>query len=217
MVCTDEVHQHDYCLDKHDLLKVDKRNIEIHEQAMQIVTSDAAQEAGLIYLQDSFTEVQTHPQGRIWKIWGSPWSAAFCSMAFNVARGESSKGERFGIPSLFVLTSCTDLYARIPDDVSILMSHGPPYQIYDKVLRGGKHVGCTALAARTKEIRPRLHCWGHIHEDRGAKYDAKTGTVYVNAANAGNFMKPRVWGTKSHQPIVVDLRDDVQRQETPSL
>ncbi|KAH9919680.1 uncharacterized protein B0H18DRAFT_1026663, partial [Fomitopsis serialis] len=33
---------------------------------------------------------------------------------------------------------------------------------------GDEHVGCEALAARLPAIRPRLHVFGHIHEDHGA-------------------------------------------------
>ena len=148
-----------------------------------------------------------------WRIWGSPWSAAFCSMAFNVPRGPAS----------------TQLYAGIPDDTDVLVSHGPPYGILDRIARDSRHVGCDRLRARTAQIRPRLHVWGHIHEDRGVVVDdgseeskmeimpmltegeegdgVPTGTVYVNAANAGTFARPRLWGIKEYQPIVVDLWD----------
>lgn len=69
---------------------------------------------------------------------------------------------------------------------------------------------------------------GHIHEDRGvvigtttsgAAASAATGgtgkeggkppTVFVNAANAGTFVRPRVWGKGEYQPIVIDLKDDM--------
>lgn len=87
--------QHDYCLDKVDLLECDPRNITIYDEAMRIVTSRKAQEAGLQYLEDSTSEVQCYANGRKWRIFGSPWSAAFCSMAFNIARGEPSAGEPY--------------------------------------------------------------------------------------------------------------------------
>lgn len=100
------------------------------------------------------------------------------------------------------------------------MSHGPPYGILDRIKRDKSHVGCDKLLTRTKQIKPRLHAWGHIHEDRGVLIDdgttklsggggTGTGTVYVNAANAGTFARPRLWGTGEYQPIVIDLKDDV--------
>ena len=73
---------------------------------------------------------------------------------------------------------------------------------------GNERVGCEALAARLPALRPRLHVFGHIHEDHGALIrtwppaaaagggaapdpDAAGGggeggdeqTVFVNAAN----------------------------------
>jgi len=78
-----------------------------------------------------------------WKIWGSPWSAAFCSMAFNVPRGDAS----------------VELYSKVPDDIDILISHGPPFGLLDKTRNGNKHVGCDKLLLRTQEIQPRMHVW----------------------------------------------------------
>lgn len=64
-----------------------------------------------------------------------------------------------------------------------------------------------------------MHIWGHIHEDRGVLVDenpevlgdggTERQTVFVNAANAGTFERPRKWGTDGYQPIVVDLANDV--------
>ena len=90
------------------------------------------------------------------------------------------------------------------------MSHGPPFGILDRIARNRQSVGCEMLLQRTKAIKPRMHVWGHIHEDRGVQVDEQdTGTVYVNAANAGTFARPRRWGTHEYQPIVVDLKNDV--------
>lgn len=108
------------------------------------------------------------------------------------------------------------------------LTHGPPARILDRT-RGGEAVGCESLSARAAILRPRLHVFGHIHEDRGGvmhHWPSTTGsstgdsrspetTVYVNAANwpAGpKAHKPgqgRVaFGTGSFQPIIVDLLDD---------
>ena len=106
-----------------------------------------------------------------------------------------------------------EIYACIPDDTDILISHGPPYGILDKIVRG-RHVGCDKLLVRSKEIQPRMHVWGHIHEDRGVKIEDASperpvGTVFVNAANAGTFHRPRLWGIDVYQPIVIDMKDQV--------
>ena len=211
---------HDYCLDADTLSKMRKHE-QMYEQSMRIVKSSKAHAAGLIYLNDQACEVQIHRDGRKWKIWGSPWSAAFCSMAFNIPRGMDSAGTFRQIvfryhSSEIDLGRFADLYARIPEDTDILISHGPPYGILDKIM-SGRHVGCDRLLLRTRQIQPRLHVWGHIHEDRGAVASEsleapnnQKDTLYVNAANAGTFHRPRLWGTDVYQPIVVDLKDKLQ-------
>lgn len=104
----------------------------------------------------------------------------------------------------------------------------------DKIKHGNRHVGCDKLQHRLKTGLPnlRLHVWGHIHEDRGViideeglygnsqlneetdsssqKTEAKRkGTMFVNAANAGTFERPkRLWGEGKYQPMVVDLKND---------
>lgn len=67
---------------------------------MEMIHSAKAKDAGLIYLKDEMVEIpilsnsgdSVSPPSRrsCWKIFGSPWSAAFCSMAFNVPRGDAS-------------------------------------------------------------------------------------------------------------------------------
>lgn len=181
--------------------------------AKEVVNSAAAQAAGLIYLEDELVEVEIRPDGRRWRIFGSPWSAAFCKMAFNVERGAKSEGECYrhwpsirNRPYANVKRVTSEIYAKIPVDIDILVTHGPPYDIFDRTSRNMK-VGCDKLLQRSKAIKPKLHVWGHIHEARNARQDWRTGTVYVNAANAGDHEKPRVWGVLSHQPIVIDMPD----------
>jgi len=61
--------------------------------------------------------------------------------------------------------------------VDILLTHGPPLGNLDTVRPPfnlsntgplGDHKGCPHLAAAVKRAKPRLHCFGHIHEARGA-------------------------------------------------
>lgn len=48
------------------------------------------------------------------------------------------------------------------------MTHGPPMGILDAV-RGGEHVGCEHLLRAARRCKPRMHCFGHIHEGWGAQ------------------------------------------------
>ena len=62
----------------------------------------------------------------------------------------------------------------------MLITHGPPQGVLDKIYDGSA-VGCEALAERLEQVQPRLHVFGHIHEDYGSR---KVGnTTYVNACS----------------------------------
>ena len=85
------------------------------------------------------------------RFWGSPWQPEFCAWAFNLPRG----------PTL------ADKWARMPDDVDVLVTHGPPKGIGDRT-GTDRREGCADLLARIEVVGPRLHLFGHIHEDGGA-------------------------------------------------
>ncbi len=67
----------------------------------------------------------------------------------------------------------------IPEDTDILISNGPPFGILDETLRG-ERVGCVNLLNKVNLVKPKLHVFGHIHEDYGV--EEKDGTTYVNAS-----------------------------------
>jgi methionine--tRNA ligase beta chain len=98
------------------------------------------------------------------KIYGEPRQPWFHSWAFNVERGEAIK--RY--------------WDAIPDDVDILVTHGPPYDILDMTARGAS-VGCVDLRNRIKELKNLKLCiFGHIHEHAG--YEFIDGVHFVNAS-----------------------------------
>lgn len=98
--------------------------------------------------------------------WGSPWQPWFGGWAFNLPRGEE----------------LARVWAKIPDRVDVLVTHGPPEGILDTTSRGDS-AGCRDLFWRVLEVRPRLHVFGHIHEAAG-RLDAD-GIVFVNASTPG--------------------------------
>lgn len=49
-----------------------------------------------------------------------------------------------------------------------MMTHGPPAGILDAT-RTGENVGCAHLLRAARRCKPRLHCFGHIHEGWGAQ------------------------------------------------
>ncbi|MEJ7728952.1 MAG: metallophosphatase domain-containing protein [Polyangiaceae bacterium] len=125
--------------------------------ARQPEAARAALGEGIVFLEDSGTEV-----GGV-HIWGSPWQPAFGDWAFNLPRGPEIAAR----------------WAAIPDGTEVLVTHGPPAGFGDRV--HGRHEGCADLLARVCALRPRLHLYGHIHEDGGV-WDAH-GTCFANVTS----------------------------------
>ena len=85
------------------------------------------------------------------RFWGSPWQPAFHDWAFNLPRG----------------AALAEKWALIPPGTDVLVTHGPPAGLGDRSGYEGRR-GCDALRARVEAIAPRLHLFGHIHQDGGA-------------------------------------------------
>jgi len=111
--------------------------------------------AGMIYLEDSEVTIDGL------RFWGSPWQPAFHDWAFNLPRG----------PALAAA------WAKIPPGIDVLVTHGPPDGIGDRSPVGGR-AGCADLRARVAVVRPRLHLFGHIHQDGGVW--RADGTTFAN-------------------------------------
>ena len=139
---------------------------------------------GLIYLCNSGVEIED------FKIWGSPVTPFFCNWAWNRYKGDDIK----------------KYWTAVPDDTSVLITHGPPMGILDPVQRFNKktgeieieHVGCQDLYNRIQQLKElRLHVSGHIHEGYGIH---KVGDLtYVNASICTEEYKP------INLPIIVEL------------
>ena len=117
------------------------------------------------YLEDEYLGIIEGGEPEI-KIWGSPWQPEFYNWAFNLPRnGEELKAK----------------WDMIPEDIDILITHGPAWGFLDDVEgRRGQHLGCELLAERIKQIKPKIHICGHIHTGYGHYYDGHTH--YFNAA-----------------------------------
>ena len=126
------------------------------------------------YLQDSSVEIDGL------KFWGSPWQPEFCNWAFNIKRGHRLEAK----------------WSLIPDDTDVLITHGPPLGIGDGTFYG-EVAGCVDLAKRVKEVQPRLHAFGHIHE--GYSIEEKGGTTYVNGSSCDFNYRP------VNKPLVFEI------------
>lgn len=113
------------------------------------------------------------------KIWGSPVTPWFGDWAWNRARNGTEAA----------LYNCDFIFPhwdKIPWDTDILVTHGPPYGILDELhtiygMPKGQFVGCEDLLKKVKEVKPKIHSFGHIHCAHGTL--EQDGTLFINAAN----------------------------------
>lgn len=124
--------------------------------------------AGLTYLED-----EGHVTAQGLRIWGSPWQPEFFDWAYNLPRGAALDAR----------------WQLIPRGLDVLVTHGPPYGFGDRV-HSGDRVGCHDLLRRCLERKPRLHLYGHIHEDRGEWTEG--GVRFCNVTTAEADLPPTV-------------------------
>jgi Icc-related predicted phosphoesterase len=67
------------------------------------------------------------------------------------------------------------------DEFSILLSHPPPYGVFDEVA-GGMHAGSKAVRRAVEEKRPIMVVCGHIHEHEGREILGETLVVKLAPA-----------------------------------
>lgn len=134
------------------------------------------------YLEDEMVEVEGL------KIWGSPWSNPFgYGWAFNMEEEDQ-----------------VELFKQIPDDVDIIISHGPPKGLrdtvsyFDGLAWVNKGVGSDALRKRMEQLENlKLVACGHIHPQYGLQ--KKWGHTVINGSLCNNQYKP------VNKPIVIEL------------
>lgn len=91
------------------------------------------------------------------RFWGSPWQPAFNDWAFNLPRGQA----------------LAEKWALIPEGIDVLVTHGPPAGFGDSSGMVGRQ-GCEDLIREVRRAAPKLHMFGHIHQDGGVWKDGDT-------------------------------------------
>lgn len=127
-----------------------------------------------VYLQDESAKVAGI------RFYGSPWQPWFCDWAFNLERGPELRAK----------------WRLIPPATEILITHGPPMGHGDLTARGDR-AGCADLLERVREVRPRFHLFGHIHEGFGVTSDGTT--TFVNASCCDFAYRP------VNPPVVLEV------------
>jgi len=72
-------------------------------------------------------------------------------------------------------------WKNAPSNVDVLVTHSPPSGILSNNIEG-EDCGCPYLKDYVLRHRPRVHCFGHIHEAAGVQVDEDLGVTYVNAS-----------------------------------
>jgi Icc-related predicted phosphoesterase len=141
----------------------------------------------ITYLQDQIDMIGENTEDMI-KVWGSPWQPEFYNWAFNLPRnGEELKGK----------------WDLIPNDIDILITHGPAWGYVDKIFGQTIPLGCELLTTKIKEIKPKIHVCGHIHSARNVVFDGNTHFINASVLNESYFYdyKPFTveWNPKTNE------------------
>lgn len=128
------------------------------------------------------------------KIWGSPWTLKF--------KRQNPKAMAFTVDTEEELA---EKWALIPDDIDILVTHGPPKFGLDKTAYR-EFVGSESLRNWVFIHQPQIHVFGHIHESygiitkqeiqdldyqiTGKKNDNLCLTTIINASHVNEYYEP---------------------------
>lgn len=126
------------------------------------------------------------------KIWGSPYTPTFGNWAFMKSRQKIRK-----------------VWEIIPNDTDIIITHGPPKGILDLTWRTNNQAemcGDISLLKRIREIKPKLVCFGHIHN---AKDIYNSGTKQINGLDTifsnGTCSTDNMWGKATSNGNIIEL------------
>ncbi|KAH7406069.1 Metallo-dependent phosphatase-like protein [Phaeosphaeria sp. MPI-PUGE-AT-0046c] len=158
---------HDIALDKQYYLAEDSLETDVGT-AHALISPEAksmASKSGVIFLSEG-TYRFTLSSGATFRIYASPQTLTHGASAFQYQTNE----DRFNC------TASTPVWAKnvgtessiIPSDVDIVMTHGPMKYILDTTA-DGQSAGCEHLRRAIERVKPKLHCFGHIHTGYGAQ------------------------------------------------
>ena len=119
-----------------------------------------------IYLCDSLAQIAGL------RIWGTPWTPFFSGVNPHCKAFMDSE------------TYLEGRFSMIPEDLDILITHGPPHRVLDEN-KYGFPCGSYSLKSALDRAKPRYHVFGHIHECGGqAMLYKHTGlnTVCINCS-----------------------------------
>lgn len=120
-------------------------HMEVPAEAERII--EAAQSDGVKYLVEGDYTFDLANGARL-RVYASQWTPEYGSWGFQY----DENGHDFNVPA----------------DVDIVMTHGPPKGVLDVAGWDATSAGCDGLFRAIYRSKPRVHCFGHIHEGWGA-------------------------------------------------
>lgn len=128
--------------------EVVKREYGDFGEAERLFTSEEARKAGIMLLEQGTHRFRLQ-NGAMLTVYASPFTPSTNEWGFQYPPDE---GHEFAIDAA----------------ADIAITHGPPRGVFDYT-DSKKRYGCPDLFAAVARARPRMHCFGHMHSQWGAK------------------------------------------------
>jgi hypothetical protein len=138
------------------------------ERTLKLISptsSLAISKNGITFLEEG-THTFTLSSGVSFTIFASPFTPKYGASAFQYPTGE----DRYN-PTEYSHSWAKNVgteSSTIPESVDIIMTHGPPKYILDST-SDGRSAGCEHLRRAIERVKPKLHCFGHVHKGYGAQ------------------------------------------------
>ncbi len=159
---------------------------------------EEARSAGIIFL-DEGSHHFALKNGATLNVYASPYTPSLGDWGFQY---QPSQGHSY----------------EITKGVDLVMTHGPPKGIMDYT-DSKQRAGCPALFGAIARARPRLHCFGHIHEGWGAKMvtwreqSTETPSHFTNIDNDKSTTVEKLSGFKCSKFDTPESKEEKSKKE----
>lgn len=146
--------------------------------AMQLLGGRKALAAGVEFLHEGVHSFGLRSGARF-TLYASPYYPASGDGTFPyMAYRYESNQDRFNPPEKATKYAEAIAINPIPDypAIDIVMTHTPPLGHLDQAQNGG-YLGCRSLQRAIARAKPRLHCFGHVHEAYSAERVTWSGVL----------------------------------------
>jgi Icc-related predicted phosphoesterase len=136
--------------------KAVKREYGAFGEAMAVLESEDAKAHGIVYLHEGTHRFKL-ANGAHMTVYASPYTPSVDEWGFNYDPQHEHEW-------------------AIGNDVDVVITHSPPKGVMD-FTESGQRGGSAGLFAAVAQARPKLHCFGHMHANWGAKKVTWKGMV----------------------------------------